>query len=84
VTSAGLESSLTLAMSKVGLECRQQGHQPDDDGVDVLVDVRADERAAMASLNQGQRLSFEVVYDKRIGRSCAENLGASGLQAGAR
>jgi hypothetical protein len=24
------------------------------------------------------------VYDKRIGRSCAENLGASGLQAGAR
>jgi cold shock protein len=62
----------------------QQGHQPDDDGVDVLVDVRADERAGMASLNQGQRLSFEVVYDKRIGRSCAENLGASGLQAGAR
>ena len=53
--------------------------KPDDGGVDVLVDVCAVERAGMASLYQGQRLSFEVVYDKRIGRSCAENLGASGL-----
>jgi cold shock protein len=51
----------------------------DDGGVDVLVDVCAVERAGMASLNQGQHLSFEVVYDQRIGRSCAENLGASGL-----
>ena len=50
----------------------------------MLVDVCAVERAGMASLYQGQRLSFEVVYDKRIGKSCAENLGASGLQAGAR
>ena len=58
--------------------------KPDDGGLEVLVDVCAVERAGMASLNQGQRLSFEVVYDKRIGRSCAENLGASGLQAGAR
>ena len=46
--------------------------KPDDDGVDVLVDVCAVERAGMASLNQGQRFNFEVVYDKRIGRSCAE------------
>jgi hypothetical protein len=45
-------------MSKVGLECRQQGHQPDDDGVDVLVDVCAVERAGMASPYQGQRLSL--------------------------
>ena len=58
--------------------------KPDDGGVDVLVDVCAVERAGMASLYQGQHLSFEIVYDKRIGRSCAENLGASGLQAGAR
>ena len=58
--------------------------KPDDHGVDVLVDVCAVERAGMASLYQGQRLSFEVVYDKRIGKSCAENLGAFGVQAGAR
>jgi cold shock protein len=54
---------------------------PDDGGVDVLVSVCAVERAGMASLNQGQQLRFEVVYDPKIGRSCAENLGASGLQA---
>jgi cold shock protein len=58
--------------------------KPDDGGVDVLVDVCAVERAGMASLYQDQRLSFEVVYDKRIGRSCAENLRAPGLLPGAR
>ncbi len=55
--------------------------KPDDGGVDVLVSVCAVERAGMASLNQGQQLSFEVVYDEKIGRSCAENLGASEMQA---
>ena len=55
--------------------------KPDDGGVDVLVDICAVERAGMASLDQGQRLSFEVVHDERISRSCAENLGVSGLQA---
>ena len=55
--------------------------KPDDGGVDVLVDICAVERAGMASLDQGQRLSFEVVRDERVARSCAENLGVSGLQA---
>jgi CspA family cold shock protein len=55
--------------------------KPDDGGVDVLVDICAVERAGMISLDQGQRLSFEVVRDERISRSCAENLGVSGLQA---
>lgn len=55
--------------------------KPDDGGVDVLVSICALERAGMANLDQGQRLSFEVVQDPRIGRSCAENLSASGLQA---
>jgi hypothetical protein len=31
----------------------------------------------MACLDQGQRLSFEVMRDERIGRSCAENLNES-------
>jgi len=48
--------------------------KPDDGGVDVLVDICAVERAGMAGLNQGQRLSFEVVRDERIGKTCAENL----------
>jgi cold shock protein len=54
--------------------------KPDDGGVDVLVDICAVERAEMASLKQGQRLSFEIVHDERIGRSCAENLIASEMQ----
>ena len=58
--------------------------KPDDGGVDVMVDICALDRAGIASLDQGQRLGFEVVRDERIGKSCAENLGASGLQAGSR
>ena len=54
--------------------------KPDDGGVDVLVDICAVERAEMASLKQGQRLSFEIVYDERIGRSYAENLIASEIR----
>jgi cold shock protein len=62
----------------------RKGHgflKPDDGGADVLVTICAVERAGMASLDQGQRLSYEVVRNERIGRSCAENLSASGLQA---
>ena len=55
--------------------------KPDDDGIDVLVSICALERAGFASLDQGQRLSFEVVRDERIGRSRAVKLSVSGLQA---
>jgi CspA family cold shock protein len=55
--------------------------KPDDGGVDVLVSICALERAGIASLDQGQRLSFEVVRDERIDRSRAVNLSVSGLQA---
>jgi cold shock protein len=43
--------------------------KPDGGGADVLVDICAVERAGMASLDQGQRLSFEVVRDERVARS---------------
>ena len=54
--------------------------KPDDGGVDVLVDICAVERAEMDSLKQGQRLSFEIVYNERIGRSYAQNLIASEIR----
>ena len=54
--------------------------KPDDGGVDVLVDICAVECAEMASLKQGQRLSFEIVHDERIGRPYAENLIASEIR----
>jgi cold shock protein len=52
----------------------------DNGGVDVLVDICAVERAEMASLTQGQRPSFEIVHDERIGRSCAGKLIASEIR----
>ena len=57
--------------------------KPDDGGDDVLVSICALERAGIASLDQGQRLSFDVVRDERIDMPRAVNLSVSfsGLQA---
>ena len=50
--------------------------QPDDGGKDVFVHISAVERAGMSTLNEGQKLSFDVVADRRTGKSAAENLRA--------
>jgi CspA family cold shock protein len=50
--------------------------QPDDGGKDVFVYVSAIERAGMHGLNEGQKVSFDVVSDRRTGKSSAENLRA--------
>ena len=50
--------------------------QPDDGGNDVFVHISAVERAGMSRLNEGQKVSFEVVADRRTGKSSAENLRA--------
>ena len=49
---------------------------PDDGGKDVFVHISAVERAGMRSLNEGQKISFEVVSDRRSGKSAADNLQA--------
>jgi cold shock protein len=54
--------------------------KPDGGGVDVLVDICAVERAEMDSLKQGQRLSFEIVYNESVDRSYAQNLIASEIR----
>jgi cold shock protein len=51
--------------------------QPDDGGNDVFVHISAVERAGMRSLNEGQKVSFEVVADRRSGKSSADNLRAA-------
>jgi cold shock protein len=51
--------------------------QPDDGGKDVFVHISAVERAGMHSLNEGQKVSFEVVADRRTGKSSADNLRAA-------
>jgi CspA family cold shock protein len=50
--------------------------QPDDGGKDVFVHISAVERAGMRVLNEGQKVSFEVVVDRRTGKSSADNLRA--------
>jgi CspA family cold shock protein len=51
--------------------------EPDDGGNDVFVHIRAVERAGWITLNEGQKVSFEVVADRRTGKSSAENLQAT-------
>ena len=50
--------------------------QPDDGGKDVFVHISAVERAGMRDLNEGQKISYEVVADRRTGKSAADNLRA--------
>jgi CspA family cold shock protein len=50
--------------------------QPADGGTDVFVHISAVERAGMSTLNEGQNVSFDVVADRRTGKSAAENLRA--------
>ena len=51
--------------------------QPDDGGKDVFVHISAVERAGMATLNDGQKISYEILTDKRSGKSSAGNLAAA-------
>jgi CspA family cold shock protein len=51
--------------------------QPDNGGQDVFVHISAVERAGMSSLNEGQNVSFDIVADRRTGKSAAENLRAA-------
>jgi len=50
--------------------------QPDDGGNDVFVHISAVERAGMGTLNEGQKVSFDLVADRRSGKSSADNLRA--------
>ena len=50
--------------------------QPDDGGKDVFVHISAVERAGMHNLNEGQKISYDVVADQRTGKSSAHNLRA--------
>ncbi len=50
--------------------------QPQDGSKDVFVHISAVERAGMNDLKEGQKVSFEVVADRKTGKSSAENLRA--------
>jgi CspA family cold shock protein len=48
--------------------------QPDEGGKDVFVHVSAVEQAGMRHLQEGQKIAYEVVADRRTGKSSASNL----------
>jgi CspA family cold shock protein len=48
--------------------------EPDDGSKDVFVHISAVERAGMQGLNEGQKVSFEVIANRKTGKASAENL----------
>ena len=48
----------------------------DGGGPDVFVHISAVERAGMSNLNEGQKLSFDIVADRKNGKSAADTLQA--------
>jgi CspA family cold shock protein len=47
---------------------------PDAGGGDVFVHISAVERAGLTGLADGQKITYDVVADRRSGKSSAENL----------
>ena len=48
--------------------------QPDDGGADIFVHISAVERAGLRSLNEGQKITYELEQDRRSGKMAAGNL----------
>ena len=65
-----------MPVGKVKFFNAQKGYgfiQPEDGGQDAFVHISAVERAGMISLNEGDRVEFELEVDRR-GKTAAVNL----------
>ncbi|KWV43795.1 MULTISPECIES: cold-shock protein [Rhizobium] len=51
--------------------------QPDDGSTDVFVHISAVERAGLGSLSDGQKITYDLVRDKKSGKNSADNLRAA-------
>jgi CspA family cold shock protein len=51
--------------------------QPDDGSKDVFVHISAVERSGLASLREGQKVSYDIEQDRRSGKVSAGNLKAA-------
>jgi len=51
--------------------------QPEDGSKDVFVHISAVERAGLYELKEGQKVTFEVVPNRKTGKASAENLTAA-------
>ena len=52
--------------------------QPDGGGPDVFVHISAVERAGLSTLNDGQKINYEIEQDRKSGKSSAGNLSKAG------
>jgi CspA family cold shock protein len=50
--------------------------QPDNGGKDAFVHISAVERSGLGELTEGQKVSFDLVTDRRTGKASADNLKA--------
>ncbi len=51
--------------------------QPSQGGPDVFVHISAVERSGLGQLVEGQKISYELVTDRRTGKTSAGNLQAA-------
>ncbi|KIQ04573.1 MULTISPECIES: cold-shock protein [Rhizobium/Agrobacterium group] len=51
--------------------------QPDDGAQDVFVHISAVERAGLNGLKDGQKITYELVQDRRSGKMSADSIVAS-------
>jgi len=51
--------------------------QPNDGGADVFVHITAVERSGLGSLDEGQKVSFELERDQKSGKMSAGQLQAA-------
>lgn len=51
--------------------------QPENGSSDVFVHISAVERAGLRSLSDGQKITYDIVQDRKSGKNSAENLQAA-------
>jgi len=69
-----------MATGKVKWFNDQKGYgfiQPEDGSKDVFVHISAVERAGLRSLSEGQKVTFDLVSDRKTGKTSADNLRAA-------
>ncbi len=51
--------------------------QPEEGGADVFVHISAVEKSGMRTLNEGQKVSYEIQNDPKKGKAAAVNIQAA-------